>query len=289
MHQFSVAMALMHPRLLHSIILLDPVIQEKSAELDPSKANEPRANLARMSTFRRDIWPSREEAAASFAKSPFYKTWDQRVLQRWVDYGLRETPTALHPDAKSPQVALATTPAQEVFTFLRPNYEAYGVNGKPVNRRTHADIDPSRKNLYPFYRSEAPNIYERLPALRPGALYIFGETSEVSHADMNRDKMLRTGTGVGGSGGVHEGRVKDVTIANVGHLIPMEDPERTAREIAEWVGVEVSRFKEELAAWETWRMKSLKEKSGIDDKWVKVRRTSCKTVSQINNAGVLAN
>jgi pimeloyl-ACP methyl ester carboxylesterase len=263
-------MALMHPRLLHSIILLDPVIQEKSAELDPSKENEPRANLARMSTFRRDIWPSREVAAASFTKSPFYTTWDKRVLQRWVDYGLRETPTALHPDAKSPQVALTTTPAQEVFTFLRPNYEAYGVNGKPINRSTHADIDPSRgKHLYPFYRGEAPKVFERLPEVRPGLLYIFGETSEVSHAEMNREKMLRTGTGVGGSGGVEEGRVKDVTIPKVGHLIPMEDPEQTAGEVAAWVGGEMVRFREEMDTWEKWQSKTLKEKSGIDDNWVR--------------------
>lgn len=259
-------MALMHPRLLHSIVLLDPVIQERSAEIDPAAQ---RANLAQLSTFRRDIWPSRKEAAASFAKSAFYKTWDKRVLQRWVDYGLRETPTAIHPDAKAPQVTLTTTPAQEVFTFLRPNYEAYGVNGKPVNRNTHADVDPSRKNLYPFYRAEAPNIYKRLPELRPSVLYIFGETSEVSFAEMNREKMMRTGTGVSGSGGANESRVKDITLSGVGHLIPMEDPERTADEIAGWVHGETTRFELEMEAWEKWKAKSLKEKSGIDEQWAK--------------------
>ena len=262
----SVAMALMHPRLLYSIILLDPVIQERSAELDPDSDNKSRTNLAQLSTFRRDIWPSRDQAAASFAKSAFYKTWDRRVLQRWVEYGLREVPTALHPDAKPPQVTLATTPAQEVFTFLRPNFEGYGVNGKAIQRLTHADVDPTR-NVYPFYRAEAPNVYRRLPEVRPGIFYIFGETSAVSFAKMNRDKMLRTGTGVGGSGGAAEGRVKDVTLSGVGHLIPMEDPERTADEIAEWVGVEVARFQEEETGWQSWQAKTLKEKSGINAAW----------------------
>jgi pimeloyl-ACP methyl ester carboxylesterase len=250
--------------------LLDPVIQERSAELDEKQAqSKSRTNLAQLSTFRRDIWPSREEAAASFAKSAFYKTWDKRVLERWVQYGLRDTPTALHPDAKPPQVTLSTTPAQEVFTYLRPNYEGYGVNGKPVNRSTHADLDPARKNLYPFYRAESPSVYNRLPEVRPGIFYIFGETSAVSHGDMNREKMLRTGIGVGGSGGVEAGRVKDITLPRVGHLIPMEDPERTADEIAEWVGVEMPRFTEELKSWEIWQAKTLKEKSDIDEQWSK--------------------
>ena len=49
----------------------------------------------------------------------------------------------------------------------------------------------------------------------------------------------------------------------------MEDPERTADEVAVWVGAEMLRFREEQAAWEKWRSKTLKEKSGIDDKWVR--------------------
>lgn len=257
----------MHQRLLHSIILLDPVIQEKSAEIDPNGNSRP--NLAQLSTFRRDIWPSREEAAASFKKSAFYKTWDERVLQKWVEYGLRDVPTVLHPDAKPPQVTLATTPAQEVFTFLRPNYEAYGVNGKPVDRLTHADLDTTRKHLYPFYRAEAPTIFQRLPEVRPSVFYIFGETSQVSFAEMNREKMLRTGTGVGGSGGVDEGKVSDVTLSGVGHLIPMEDPARTADEIAKWIGSESARFNEEERSWAGWQAKSLKEKQGIDAEWAK--------------------
>ncbi len=257
----------MHPRLLHSIVLLDPVIQERSAELDDNQVeSKPRTNLAQLSTFRRDIWPSREEAAASFAKSAFYKTWDKRVLDSWVHYGLRDT---LHPDAKSPQVTLSTTPAQEVFTYLRPNYDGYGVNGKPTNRSTHADLNPAGKHLYPFYRAEAPSIYSRLPEVRPGILYIFGETSAVSREPMNTEKVMRTGIGVGGSGGVAEGRVKGITLTRVGHLIPMEDPERTADEIAEWIGVEVPKFKEEMKLWEKWQAKTLKEKSGIDEQWSK--------------------
>ena len=264
----SVALSLMHPRLLHSLVLLDPVIQEQSAEIDPAKSDKP--NLAQLSTFRRTLWPSQEAAATSFAKSAFYKAWDPRVLQRWTDHGLRKVPTPLHPDAKAPQVSLTTTPAQEVFTFLRPNYEGYGVDGKPVNRATHADIDVTRPRLYPFYRAEAPSIYQRLPELRPGALYIFGETSVVSFGHMNEEKAVRTGTGTGGSGGRAEGRVKAVTLSGVGHLIPMEAVERTADAIAEWFGAEMVLFRKQEQAYRMWTEKTLKEKQDIDETWMRM-------------------
>lgn len=152
---------------------------------------------------------------------------------------------------------------------MRPNYEGYGVNGKPVNRSTHADLDPARKHLYPFYRPESPSIFNRLPEVRPGIFYIFGEISDVSNHQSNRQKMLRTGVGVGGSGGVHEGRVKDITLPGIGHLIPMEVPERTAEEIAAWIGTEIPIFTEEMRLWEHWRSKTTAQKSGIDEKWSK--------------------
>jgi pimeloyl-ACP methyl ester carboxylesterase len=261
-------LSLIHPRLFTSLILLDPVIQERSAEIDPSPNAPP--NLAQLSTFRRDIWPSRQEAAAGFAKSAFYKAWDKRVLDKWNEYGLRETPTVLQPNSKSPQVTLATTAAQEVFTYLRPNYEGYGVNGKPVNRSTHADLDPSRPAQYPFYRNEAPQIYARLQEVRPSVLYIFGATSGVSLPETSAAKLVRTGTGVGGSGGAAEGRVKGETFEGVGHLIPMEAPEKTAASTAQWIGAEMVRFRDEMKVFEQWRAKSLREKQQIDEKWKKM-------------------
>ncbi|KAK3687061.1 hypothetical protein LTR37_019175 [Vermiconidia calcicola] len=263
-------LSLMHPRLMTSMILLDPVIQETSAEIDPSKPGPP--NMAQLSTFRRTLWPSREEAAASFAKSAFYKSWDARVLKKWIEHGLRDVPTPQHPDAEAPRVALTTTPAQEVFTNLRPNYEAYGVDGKPVNRSTHADIDPSRSRLYPFYRNEAPYVFARLPEVRPSVLYIFGGTSNTSSAEANEAKISRTGNGAGGSGGVAEGRVRGITFDGVGHLIPMEASERTADAIAEWIGSEMMRVREEMRRQEEWRKKSLREKQDIDATWQKMIR-----------------
>ncbi|KAI5290233.1 hypothetical protein KEM52_000524 [Ascosphaera acerosa] len=80
----SVNLALTHPRLLHSIVLVDPVIAglritEKPKSYHGSKSAKPSFNIlttTQASTYRRDLWPSREAAAHSFRKSPFYKAWD---------------------------------------------------------------------------------------------------------------------------------------------------------------------------------------------------------------------
>ena len=87
-----VNLSLMHPRLFTSLILIDPVIQR----LPSAKGN---MGPAKASTNRRDRWPSRVAAEASFKRSKFYQSWDPRVLDLWVKHGLRELPTYIHPYA----------------------------------------------------------------------------------------------------------------------------------------------------------------------------------------------
>ena len=76
-------LSLMHPRLLETLVLIDPVI------VPLAKVTGDWA-IAAASSVRRDRWPSRKVAAESFKKSKFYQTWDPRVLDRWIKYGLRE-------------------------------------------------------------------------------------------------------------------------------------------------------------------------------------------------------
>lgn len=261
-------LALSHPRLLASLVLLDPVIQTRSSEID-SDSGAPNPTV--LSTFRRDTWPSREEARRAFDKSPFYQAWDARVLDRWIEFGLRAGRTLLHPDAKPSQVTLTTPPSQEVYTFLRPNYEGYGASkGKPLNRTTHADLDPTDPHTYPFYRSEPIRLYERLGEVRPSVLYISGATSTVSSPTIDQGRLDKTGIGIGGSGGFKEGRVKLVSLDGVGHLIAQEAPERTAREVVGWWTGEVDRWRRADAELErAWFSKSLRDKQAISEEWKK--------------------
>ena len=265
-----VNLALMHPRLIHSLILIDPVIQSRVSV----KGNfAPAASSA----LRREVWPSRTAAAASFKKSKFYQTWDPRVLDLWVKYGLRELPTELFPgDQTTPSgrsaagagkkptvplttaeptstpfpaevpVTLTTTKHQEVLTFLRSNFppDPNSTTPPPPIHVTHPDLDPSDPQQ-PFYRSEAHMTFNNLPFLRPSVFYMFGSLSHIS-AKMYRDeKMEHTGTALGGSGGVAAGRVSSILLEGLGHLIPMEDVGKTAVECQKWMEKELQRFREE--------------------------------------------
>ena len=183
-------------------------------------------------------------------------------------------PTLLHPDdskdaAGSPKVTLKTPMPQEVFTFLRPNYEGNGHNGRPINRKTHPDINPTLPATYPFYRAEGPATFFRLQELRPSVLYVFGGKSDVGTPEACKAKMELTGVGVGGSGGAAAGRVRSVQFDDIGHLIAMEAVERTADHATEWIGSELDLWRKDEEEHErTWtNAKTLLEKQSVDDEW----------------------
>jgi hypothetical protein len=166
-------------------------------------------------------------------------------------------------------VTLTTSKHQEVWTFLRPNYQGQDEQGNTVvNTTTHADAN--YEDTYPFYRPEAIATFQKLPFVRPSVLYIFGETSSMSLPEFREDKLRNTGIGVGGSGGVTEGRVKEVMLAGVGHLIPMEAADESAEVAAEWVGREMGRWREEAAEWRKAReRRGRRAEVVVDEEWVR--------------------
>src|SRR5438034_10972636 len=90
----------MHPRLITTLILLDPVVHRlKRPNLKQSlymKINDVPATTS-ASSYRRDLWPSRKAAEDAMRQSSFYQRWDPRVFARWIHYGLRDLPTAIYP------------------------------------------------------------------------------------------------------------------------------------------------------------------------------------------------
>ncbi|PYI24041.1 toxin biosynthesis protein [Aspergillus japonicus CBS 114.51] len=275
-------LCLMHPRLIHTLILLDPVIQRESTQLDHLEmAHHQRETIAKttqLSTYRREVWPSRTAAAAGFQRSPFYQAWDARVLARWIEHGLRELPTAIHPlpqnkdedenNAANRPVTLKTTLHQEVFTFSRPNYDGPPGRKVPVDRTTHPDLNPEHRGSWPFYRPEPARVFAMLPHLRPSVCYIFAGKSDMCLPEMMEDKRRATGTGLGGSGGVAAGRVRDVYLKDFGHLLAQEAPGPCAEAASEWLGGELKRWRREEEAFrEQWHKKSKIEKVTIDPRW----------------------
>ncbi|KAF7716952.1 Alpha/beta hydrolase fold-1 domain-containing protein [Penicillium ucsense] len=271
-------LSLMHPRLLHTLVLLDPVIQRQTTQLDAEGMAEQVRRIAKttqLSTYRRDMWPSRKAAAEGFKRSPFYQAWDPRVLDRWIKYGLRDLPTAVHPldpnavvDKQNPPVTLRTTLHQEVFTFSRPNYANRPGSGKPVNRVTHPDLDAEHPDTYPFYRPEPARIFSQLPYLRPSVLYVFGGKSDMCPPEMMADKLANTGTAIGGSGGVAKGRVRDVLLEDYGHLLAQEAVNECAEAAVSWLTPELRRWRDEEESFRSaWSRKSKVEKLTVDKQW----------------------
>lgn len=245
------------------MVLLDPVI------LSPVKSSRAEAlRVGTMSTWRRDIWPSQDEAAKSFGKSKFYTAWDSRVLDRWLQYGLRNLPTLIYQDTVEGEkrVTLKTTKHQEVFTFMRPNFE--GFESGRFDPKNHMDMDPELAIDSPFVRPEGLEVFRRLPNVRPSVLYIFGGDSAMSTSEQRKAKIDATGIGVGGSGGARAGRVKEVVLEGVGHLVAMEAVEKCASSAAQWIGQEVKRWvADEEEFRKMWAKESIVEKTTIDDKW----------------------
>lgn len=266
-------LALLHPRLFESLILIDPVIQERVSVLG-------NVSPAFASAKRRELWPSRDEAAKSFKKSKFYQTWDPRVLDCWIKHGLRDVPTKLLPDAKKGQVTLTTTKHEEVMTFLRPNFRNKGGETEPdsaeytltnpkLNRRTHPDLTPYDMPQEPFYRGESTIVFQQLPALKPSVLYIFGQKSSLTNDAIIEEKLAITGSGVGGSGGRAENRVAGVLVKDAGHLIPMEKVEESADHIGKWIRKEMERYWDwEKKTKEEWGTKKGIERSVLSDRFM---------------------
>lgn len=279
-------LSLMHPRLFTSLVLIDPVIMQESSERGsflPAKA----------STQRRDRWPSRKAARAAFERSKFYQTWDPRVLNNWVEHGLRELPTLLYPDPQAnagtlpavsadpttasvvpdknleTEVTLKTTKHQEVFSFARANFPTpeYPDPNMLPNPITHPDIPSTRRPVAPFYRPEPMTTFTKLPFVRPSVFYVFGDKSDLSLPELVEGKMAVTGVGVGGSGGAKKGRVAQITFKGVGHLIPMEVTSQTADVAAEWIVPELKRFQQaEEAHRKEWNKVPKDQRSQMSEK-----------------------
>ena len=83
-------------------------------------------------------------------------------------------------------------------------------------------------------------------------------------------RLETTGTGVGGSGGVKEGRVKEVLFEDLGHLIPMEAVERCADAASAWLVPEMERWQREEDEFNRmWSETGIREKTMVDEEWIR--------------------
>ena len=200
-----------------------------------------------MSTFRKDLWPSRAAAEAEFKKIKAFQAWDIRVLNQYLAFGLRQVPTALYgQNGTAPQeaVTLTTTKHQESWSYVRPNFEP---QSEDMNRLLSPDLSPNIEGQQSSHRPEAIATLAQLPFLRPNVLYIFGGRSPMSTEPKRMDKLLKTGTGVGGNGGSKSGRVQSVVFEQNSHLVPFEATFECSVSAAKWLAHCLKEYKSDEA------------------------------------------
>lgn len=243
--------ALMHPRLFSGLVMIDPVMSRRNR-------HGPLYGFATMraSAGRRDLWPSRDAAAAAVRRNKFYATWDPRAVDRLLRFGYRDCPTALYPDAATnttaggqqqqdvAPVTLTTTKHQECFTYYRPTH--LGPRDPTTGRRAlvralipDATEDVDDYPRFPFYQPPTPVTAARLGELRPPVLWVAGADSSVCPPETRREWLDATGRARGGSGGAPAGRVESCVVDGTGHLVAMERPGEVAARAAAFVRAQV--------------------------------------------------
>lgn len=221
-----VQLSIMHPRLLSTLVLCEPVMMDEHVE---------GPNPALGSTLRREIWDNRVKAETALRK--VFKTWDQRALEKYLQYGLRNTPTALFDPSLdktlSPEsVTLATSKHQEAWAYAQVNFNPPDAR---LNRLLLPDWDSKVELPHLTSRPECFAAIRNLPYVRPSVLYIFGGKSPLSPRHLQDRKVNATGIGTGGSGGVAEGMVEKRVFPTSGHLLVFEDPGAPAEATADWI------------------------------------------------------
>ena len=107
-----------------------------------------------------------------------------------------------------------------------------------------------------------------MPHLRPNVLFIFGGLSEVATSRIQKNLMERTGVGLGGSGGAKEGAVSKYVFTNLGHLMPMEDPEGCSNVASAWLGRELKDWARKEAEFrKQWDAVPAREKMVVSEEW----------------------
>ncbi|KAG6294795.1 hypothetical protein E4U46_005652 [Claviceps purpurea] len=261
--------SLLHPRLFHSLVLMEAAIAPDTAGPAVNGGTPAYASIR-----RRDVWPSRQHAADSFRKSPFYQSWDPRVFDLWIRYGLqpKSTDPGTPDGPEEGEVTLTTSKHQEIFTFLRPSWPAFDAAGKEiVHPEWFRDVLGAPQipttALYPFCRHEPPFTHNRLIHLRPGIFFINGGLSTIVSESEANNRAAITGTGRGGSGGTKNGRVQNVTHPHYGHLLPLENPSFCAQQAATFLKAELAIWAAEETEFEAWARQPNQQKTTASPEW----------------------
>lgn len=207
------------------------------------------------------VYRSRQEAEDKVRKNPLYKTWEPKVVQRYID-------TAFYsPEGQNGKVVKPTTPAHlEIAGIARANPEHAAVK-QPLSesqRYTHPDVDWRAPLTGPVYNPFTRRAYSFLPILRPPTFFLVGKGSQIIPPDDLDARTKTTGVAPGGSGGVEAGNVSQKVIPG-GHFLCFTNVRQSAEVSGEWISERLSRWREmERRFEERWNEKGREEKRKLE-------------------------
>ncbi|KAI4176715.1 MAG: hypothetical protein LQ346_007821 [Caloplaca aetnensis] len=235
----------------------------------------PGPNVAMASTFRQDYWPDRKAAEQALRKNKLFQSFHPKALEKYLDYGLRELPTAVYPNLplkNTPSqllpVTLTTTKHQEVWTFARSNFSARADQLSAEDRIINPNADLEKEMELLFHRPECTITFNNLPHVRPAIYFIFGGKSSFSSATARLEIERLTGTGTGGSGGAEAGKVRSHLIKDCGHFMPFVNFEDLASVIHTQISEGLRQTQEEDALWDRYNsQKSGRDRLVVSETW----------------------
>ncbi|EMC95709.1 hypothetical protein BAUCODRAFT_123010 [Baudoinia panamericana UAMH 10762] len=230
-------LVLMHPRLLHSLVLLEPVIGKRT-----KPCQGPR--LTRAPTLRKDTALSRADAVHAAEKS--LQSWDNR-------HGFRELPTVAVPEN--------TIPGAQKGDGRTPSIAK-------ANRLPPPDIIGPAGTITTCYRQEPVLATVGPRHVRPSILYVFGFRSLLSCPGRIEDKLTRTEFCARGSGGQKDGRVQAAINPVCAHLVSLVAVAQVAAAVVPWLMKEAAKWRADGRKVATgWAEKSLRKKTTVNDEW----------------------
>jgi pimeloyl-ACP methyl ester carboxylesterase len=235
-------LALGHPRLFSTLVLIDPVIAA-----DAIKGMGP--GLTSMTLRRQREWSSRQAAEKAFSKA--FKSWDPRVLKKFNQFGLYPYHD---PKTKDKEIStrLATGRPQELSGVVRPAF-IYNGNLEPENMP---------------WVEEALTVDDLVGFIPCSTVYVCGSLSPATNPEIRKDWLARTGTGKHMGKPFGRRRVQAKVIDGVGHFVPMEKPTACAEAVVGWIDEEVGEWEEEEKKLNRWRDMTAEKKEEAMKIWM---------------------
>ncbi|KAI0058256.1 alpha/beta-hydrolase [Artomyces pyxidatus] len=98
------------------MIIIEPAMMPRSVHAELFSEPTRMVTVMHATKSRKDIWPTRAAAREWLSKHSPWRDWHPRILNLFVDHGLRDLPTAKYPDLKT-GVTLSCTRDQESFSY----------------------------------------------------------------------------------------------------------------------------------------------------------------------------